>query len=153
MYFVWIILSLLAGYWICEWPRRAFSTGSRPIKRSQMENSRQRLSVTLFYLWIIVAGLLLTLAGVLLARHLAPGLWERFFVPWIMFLIHGGFGIAIGIFELVVGLSPGFYFVQNSGAEDRFFCDRARAHKVGTWRILSCSFVNAAVFVVSRVLD
>jgi len=116
-----------------------------------MTDSKQRLFAVLFYLWALGLGLFLTFAGIVLARNLAPELWRRFFIPWAMLLLHGGVGIAIGSFELVIGLSPDFYIFQGSGNDDRFYCDRPRSRIVGSWRVMSCSFVNIMVFLSSRV--
>ncbi len=150
MQLVWFFLGALAGYWTSEWPRYAFFAESPPITREQMTDPGERGSVALFYPWVFLLGPLLTAIGFVSAYHLAPELSGRFLAAWGAFVLLGAFGTAIGAFELVIGLSPDFWIFGNEPAH-RFHLDRARCRTVGSWRVLTCSFLNIMVFLASRV--
>lgn len=152
MQLIWIGLSILAGYWVSEWPRRVFPAESRPVKPADMTDPESRRCVWLYHPLVGVLGVLLTLTGSIAAQRLAPELWERYLAFWGLFFLLGAFGAAVGAFELITGMSPDSLFFFSNSAEQRFYVDRERAVKVGRWRLVSCLSLNVMVFVACHLL-
>lgn len=140
-----MILGLVVGYWIAEWPHRLWVGERWGTRAGDLPTRSMRWAGRLFGVATFVLALVLGAFLFGLISPWTPGIRDPAFCgSWPIFGF-ACFGLAVGLFELGAGLTPAGSFMEKS---PRFLDELGLAQRVGAGRLVSCG----ATLVVLPVL-
>lgn len=146
MHWPWIIISLVAGFSLSEWPRWYFSSEDEGVTASELARREDRRAASFFVPFVFALTGLFALGAFSLAWWIAPQLSSSLMEFWGPLAGVGASGCAVGTFEIGSGLSPARWVSDANSTTQRFRVDAELARRIGTWRVISC--VSSMVVVL-----